>query len=75
MQILRFISGFALLVVGIRSLGYDQARYLTGVGFVIWGIGLLWHAYLIKYSKSANAAAFLETVGSLLAAAGFFTDK
>lgn len=74
-QVLRFVSGFALLVVGIRWLDYDRSRYLTGIAFVLWGIGLLWHAYIIKSEKRETPAVILETIGSLLSAAAFLTDK
>ncbi len=68
---LQFVSGFMLLVVGIRWLTFDISDYLVGAGFVIWGLSSIFQAWFAKNNKNENVTAIFIIIGSIMATTGF----
>ena len=73
-NIIRLVTGIALLFIGVKQVAYDQSSYVFGGGLIIWGTGSILLAWASKNGgQSVNRAAnILYLVGCLLTIAGLF---
>jgi uncharacterized membrane protein len=74
---LQFVSGFMLMVIGIRWWSYDHTQYILGIGFILWGASSVLLAWLAKdggdgRSGNEQIAGIIYIIGCVLAIIGLF---